>query len=77
MKKIQRSKWRTAVYLLRMSQKRIARQEKERHMWAEAQSAKREKDREARVDEWIACERRRATQPRPPINVRRGHQYGR
>lgn len=64
---LQRSRWRIAVYLLRLSQQKVMREERERQKWDQEQRAKREKDREQRVDEWIACEKRRWRQARPDI----------
>jgi len=62
--------WRTAVYLLRMTQKKVAAQIAERQKWAEAARENREQDRERRVNEWVGREKLRITEGRPKINLR-------
>ena len=73
--KIQQMKWRTAVYLLVMTQREIAAQDKDRQRWSVAQAKMRMQARERRVEEWVACDRRRATQPRPVLDLRNRHKF--
>ena len=68
--KIQRLKWRTAVNLLVITQKEIAAQDRERQNWTAAQAKMRRQARTNRVEELMACDRRRATQVRPTMDLR-------
>jgi len=70
-----RMKWISAVKLLVRMSHEVKNDELQRREWAKAQAIKREKLREAHVQEWIARDRKLATQSRPATRLRGHRKY--
>ena len=74
-KKTHQMKWISAVKLLVRMSHEVKSDEHQRLEWAKAQAIKREKLRETHVEEWMARDRKLATQPRPMTRLRGHRKY--